>query len=775
METMGHHDLDIDSFRIEHEAHACGERRQVGLVQLHDLVHPLWSVGEDYQRSHKVDEEVMASGSEGGTEMSVKNRRRQKAFDEEAISAGNFGLGIDHDQVERDTATLLAKMTPAQLRNEIRGRQPRPIDGLFHAGGDESLGLAAWKMVDGPRGARAGTATAFPVAIARAATFDVDLERRIGLAIGLEVAARGGNVLLAPTINLLRHPGWGRAQETYSEDPHHIGAMAFAFICGAQNHVLTSPKHFALNNLENTRFDLSAEIDPRSLHEVYLPHFKRCVVGAQAASVMSAYNKVNDTYCGEHAELLDEILREDWGFRGFVESDWFLGARSTGASVNAGLDIEMPAPFRYADDKLDEAEASGEVEAATIARNAGRSVYQKLAWRLGQDEVAGKRRPDVGVVESDEHVALAREAARKSIVLLKNEGGVLPLDAAAGLSIAVVGDLANVENLGDRGSSMVTPASEVSRPLEAIREAAGSSKIEFFETHVDLSRLAEFDVAIVVAGLTYQDEGEFIPTAQQDAEDTEFARGGDRARLELPLEQRDLIERSAAAAKKTVVVLQGGSAIVMRDWVDSVGSVLLSWYGGQQGGTALAEILFGAVSPSGRLPVSIPRDMDHLMPWDVTSLSVHHDLLPGYRWLDEHDHRAEFPFGFGLGYTEFELDEFRVERVGKSFECTVQVRNSGARSGATVVQLYVSNENSRVDRVQKELKGFGRVELEPGESVDLEIEILDDDLRFYDAQAGDRGGWELEACDYVLAVGQSSADRSLSSHWKFAEGQWKSI
>ena len=716
--------------------------------------------------------------TQGGNEMSGKSRNRQKAFDEAAISAGNFGLAIDHDRIEREAATLLAKMTPAQLRNEIRGRRPRPIEGLFYAGGDESLGLAAWKMVDGPRGARTGTATAFPVAIARAATFDVDLERRIGLAIGLEVAARGGNVLLAPTINLLRHPGWGRAQETYSEDPHHAGAMGFAFICGAQNHVLTSPKHFALNNLENTRFELSAEIDPRSLHEVYLPHFKRCVVGARAASVMSAYNKVNGVFCGENAELLDRILREDWGFRGFVESDWFLGARSTAPSLNAGLDIEMPAPFRYADDKLDEAEGSGEIEAATIARNAGRSVYQKLAWQLAEDSVAGKRRPDPGVVECDEHVSLAREAARKSMVLLKNDGNVLPLAASSSGSIAIVGDLANVENLGDRGSSMVTPSS-VSKPLEAILQAAGEATVEFFESHVDLSRLAEFDVAIVVAGLTYRDEGEFIPTAQNDAEDTEFAPGGDRARLELPLEQRDLIERSAAAAKRTVVVLQGGSAIVMRDWIDSVEAVLMSWYGGQQGGAALADILFGAASPSGRLPVSIPRDMDHLMPWDVTSLSVPHDLLPGYRWLDEHGHTAEFPFGFGLGYTDFELSDLRIERVADCFECTVQVRNAGARTGATIVQLYVSHANSRVDRVRKELKGFGRVELDAGQSIDLEIELRDEDLRFYDVHSGAAeaadglGQWELESCDYILRVGQSSDDLPLDSQWRFADGQWK--
>ncbi|MDB4151330.1 hypothetical protein N9740_07535, partial [Pseudomonadales bacterium] len=195
------------------------------------------------------------------------------AFDPVAIHAGNRGLGIDHDAVQAQVETLLNRMTLAQLINEIRGLQPQPIDGLYAAGGDESLDIPPFKMVDGPRGARTGKATAFPVGIARGATFDVELERRVGLAIALEVAARGGNVLLAPTINLLRHPGWGRAQETYSEDPFHMGAMAVAFISGAQNHVMTSPKHFAVNNVENTRFEMSANVPARVLHEVYLPHF----------------------------------------------------------------------------------------------------------------------------------------------------------------------------------------------------------------------------------------------------------------------------------------------------------------------------------------------------------------------------------------------------------------------------------------------------------------------------------------------------------------------
>ncbi len=696
-----------------------------------------------------------------------------KAFDADAIHDGNFALRIDHEKVAAETDRLLARMSLAQKFNEIRGRQAHPIDALYYAGGDESLGLAPWRMVDGPRGARAGNSTAFPVAIARAASFDVDLERRVGLAIGLEVAAKGGNVLLAPTLNLLRHPGWGRAQETYSEDPHHMGAMGVAFVSGAQNHVLTSAKHFALNNLENTRFELSADIDARSLHEVYLPHFKRCVVEAQVASVMSAYNKVNGTYCGEHIGLLEEILRDDWGFRGFVESDWFLGTRSTALALKAGLDIEMPAGFRFTDEKLEEALSTGELSEAVIHRNARRSVYQKVAWQLSDNGVAGKPRPGPDVVECAEHVALAREAAEKSIVLLKNAGGVLPLRAQPGESIAVVGDLADRSNLGDRGSSMVT-SSCVSLPLEAIREAAGAATVEYFPSDADLSRLAEFDIAIIVVGLTYRDEGEFIPTAQQQSEGGDLARGGDRARLELPTEQHELVLRAAAASRRSVVVLQGGSAILVRDWVDRIDALLMAWYGGREAGRGLARVLFGLVSPSGHLPVSIPRDMDQLMPWDVAALSVKHDLLHGYRWLDHHGLEPEFPFGFGLGYTTFELDNLRLTRTGIGFRCLVDVRNTGQRPGAAVPQLYVSCRGSRVLRAEKELKGFGRVELEAGTSRSLEIDVHDEDLRFYAAEA-ERGGpsWELEDCRYVFRVGQSSADLPLQAEWLHDADGWQ--
>jgi beta-glucosidase len=689
--------------------------------------------------------------------------KRQRAFDPQAIHAGNKGLDIDHAATAREVDDLLDRMTLAQKINEIRGLQPQPIDGLYYAGGDQSLDIPAYKMVDGPRGARAGTATAFPVAIARAASFDVVLERRVGLAIGREVAARGGNVLLAPTINLLRHPGWGRAQETYSEDPYHMGAMAVAFISGAQNFVLTSPKHFALNNLENTRFDLSANVDARVLHEVYLPHFKRCVTEAAAGSVMSAYNKINGVYCGEHPELLTDILRGDWGFTGFVESDWFLGTRSTAPAINAGMDIEMPAAYRYTDEEIDNALASGELNDATIHRNARHALYQKVAWRLGS-LVA----PEESVVECDEHLALAREASEKSIVLLKNSADVLPLSDAPDVRIAVVGDLANAANLGDRGSSSVT-SSAVTTPLAGIEACAAKASIRFYATDDALADVGDFDVCVVFAGLTYEEEGEFIPTQQSEAEGGNFARGGDRESLDLPEREVGLIRRVASQANRTVVVLEGGSAITVQDWIDDVDGVLMAWYPGREGGHAIASILFGAANPSGKLPVSFPRSMSQLMDWDITALDVPHELLHGYRYLDHHQHEPSFEFGFGLSYTTFGLADLSIERAADGFRVTVDVSNSGSRAGATVAQLYVSCRDSSVERAEKELKGFGRVELAVDETLALEFYLADNDLRYYDGASSE---WQLEPCAYEFRVGFSSRDLPLAQRHVFDGTDW---
>ncbi len=689
----------------------------------------------------------------------VEANRVVLAFDTDAIQAGNRGHGIDHAAVSIAVDQLVASMTLDQKIHEIHGMQAQPVDGLYHAGGDDGLGLPPYKMVDGPRGARAGEATAFPVAIARGATFDPELEKRVGEAIGLEVAAKGGNVLLAPTINLLRHPGWGRAQETYSEDPWHMGAMGVAFIAGAQQHVLASPKHFALNNIEMTRFDMSANIDIRSLHEVYLPHFKRCIVESRAASVMSAYNKVNGVYCGEHPILLTDILRGDWGFTGFVESDWFLGARSTAASLNAGMDIEMPAAFRFDREKIDQDMADGNLADDTITRAASHAVYQKIAFNLAELPL-----PDSSVVESEEHRALAREVAARSFVLLKNES-VLPLKTTQ--KIAVFGELANTVNLGDRGSSMVT-SSLVVTPLAGLQAFGNETQIVFVPSLDDAAGQVDADVSIVVAGLTYLEEGEFIPTQQQTSEGGDLARGGDRANLRLPLEQETLIRQVAARSKKTLVLLEAGSAIEVRPWLEDIDGLLMIWYPGCEGGHAIASVLFGETNPCGRLPVVFPRAIDQLMDWDIQALDVTHDLFHGYRYLHQRQEIPEFPFGFGLSYTEFVFDSLQVEKQGSIFFITVTVVNVGLVAGAVVPQLYVAYQDSSVLRVPRELKGFGRASLEPGEKVDVVMQLDEQDICYFDPD----DGWTLETCSYVLSVGNSSDELLLTSIWRFDGEQW---
>ena len=694
------------------------------------------------------------------------------AFDKEQIHAGNKGLAIDHDAVAMRVDALLSTMTLAQKINQIRGLQPETIDGLYHAGADDELNIAPFKMVDGPRGARTGKATAFPVSIARAATFNVALERRVGMAIGREVAARGGNVLLAPTINLLRHPGWGRAQETYSEDTYHTGAMGVAFVSGTQNYVLASPKHLAVNNVEITRFDMSAEVSPRVLHEVYLPHFKRCVIEGAAASIMSAYNKVNGVYCGENETLLTTILRDDWGFRGFVESDWFLGARSTAASLNAGMDIEMPTGFRFSDEKIQSAIENGELDEATISRAAARVLYQKIGWNL---EAMAEDAPDINVIECSAHLSLAREVAQKSMVLLKNQNQILPIpvattgaqptDSPPPLSIAIVGHLANTINLGDRGSSMVTPTEAIT-PLAGIlshiEEQGYRCTVDFVEN--EFSCLEHYDMCIAVVGFTYREEGEFIPTQQVEAGNDGLARGGDRENLTLPDGQRVIIDAAIKYAKKTIVVLEGGSAVQVRDWIDKVDALLMAWYPGCRGGEAIADVLFGAINPSGKLPVTIPKHLDQLPPFDMTSLQVEQGFLQGYRFLGNTE--PEFPFGFGLSYTRFTLDGLYLRRHDNGFQITVDVTNIGDVAGAAVPQIYLSNRNSTILRANITMKGFGRVTLEPGESASVIFEVTDETLTYYDEASV---SWRMESCEYTFSCGFDSATILLEASWRYDE------
>jgi len=671
-------------------------------------------------------------------------------------SASQAFCRLPEAEVEARVDDLLSQMTLEEKVEQMAGTGALGSGGWL-APANERLGIPGFAMIDGPRGVSVlgGHATAFPVAMARGASWDPELERRVGEAIGAEARAKGASVLLAPTINLLRHPGWGRAQETYGEDTHHLSRFAVAFVEGAQQHVIASAKHFALNSIEDTRFTVNVTTDERTLREIYLPQFRAAVQEAHVGSVMSAYNRVDGAYCAENSHLLRDILKGDWGFRGFVESDWILGTRSTVASARSGLDIEMPSPSFYGA-KLIAAVEAGEVPMDDIDEAARRVLRTKLCFELDSDPPV----PDPAVVESADHTALALDAEREAIVLLANRNAALPLERSALGSLVVIGPLADSANIGDTGSSNVNP-SYVVTPLAGIASHAGSAQVVFLEddgsSAASQNALAAADAAVVVVGLTAADEGEG------------GVSGGDRHTLALSAEQEALIQRVADSSRRTIVVLEGGSAITVEPWIDRVDAVLMAWYPGQEGGNAIAEVLFGDVNPSGKLPFTVPHDESDLPEFvsDPARLDVTYGFLHGYRWIDAQGIEPRFPFGFGLSYTSFTVANLTLDgrtlAPGGVLGASVDVTNTGARSGDEIVQLYVGFEGSRVERPRRQLAAFARVHLEAGETRRVPLEIAARDIAYYDVAQAE---FVLEPITYVVQVGESSRDLPLEARFR---------
>jgi beta-glucosidase len=618
-----------------------------------------------------------------------------------AVRAGDKSADEAADELfeqltERERRWLLDGDTPVWpgLLSMVKQYNVEPIV----AGAVERLGIPGIRFTDGPRGVVMGASTCFPVPIARAATFDVTLEEEVGRAIGAEARAQGANFFGGVCVNLTRHPAWGRAQESYGEDPVLLGAMGAALTRGVRENVMACVKHFALNSMEDARFYVDVEVDDDVLHDVYLPHFRR-VIEAGADAVMSAYNRVNGTWCGEHRGLLTEVLRERWGFEGVVISDFVWGLRDPVRSLAAGLDVEMP--FR-------QQRARAKLPAEDIARSARRILATQLqhAAKIGPTptvEIAGP-----------EHRALARRAAARGCVLLENDG-LLPLTAE---SIAVVGPLAQTANTGDIGSSRVRPPSTAS-VLDGLKAALPGARVRL----TDAAGAANHDVAVVVVGYTAKEEGEAFIETDPDMIGhlglpirTALGRrvvsrvvrtvgrwlhpgGGDRRSLRLPAEQEALIERVTKANPNTVVVVITGGAVVM-PWRKTPRALVVAWYPGMEGGHAIADVLLGRSSP-GRLPVAFPEREEDLGPFERTARRVRYDRWWGQRRLDRDGCAAAYPFGYGLGFTTFVVQA--AERDGA--EVHVTVVNTGARRGTTVVQLYTTPIRALVD--------FAVVELDP--------------------------------------------------------------
>jgi beta-glucosidase len=718
------------------------------------------------------------------------------------LAAARVLAGGDHHGEAR---ALVASMTTEEKLGCLDGDTEfwsgiiDMVGGGYHshpwpAAAVERLGIPGIRFSDGPRGCVVGAATCFPVSMARGATFDPELEERIGRAIGTELRAMGATYTGAVCMNLLRHPGWGRAQETYGEDPHHAGEMAAALTRGLQTRVMACMKHFACNSMEEARFRVDVTVDDRALHEVYLPHFRR-VAGEGVASVMSAYNSVNGHWCGENTVLLTDILRTEWGWDGFVTSDFIAGLHDPVLSVTAGLEIEMPFLQQRAR-RLPAALESGELAMADVEARVEATVATLLRFA---GVVAST--PDPSVLASPAHRALAREAAVTSTVLLRNEGRLLPVSPGIG-RVAVLGRLAAVANLGDGGSSDVYPP-EVSTLLDGVRGAFPAADV--VHDDADASIAVGADLAVVVVGFTKDDEGEFIDVGTSEsmmalfppppepprpgeqspagasvpdpgpdpsgpagdaagaagggpdevATET-FAPGGDRRSLRLAPDDEALIRRTVAACADTVVVVMGGSAVVV-PWLEEVPATLVVWYPGMEGGAALGDVLTGVHEPGGRLPFAVPVDEADLVDFDPDADTVVYDLFHGQWKLDRDGVPAHLPFGTGLGYTAIAVEpgSSRLQRDGAvptTGWVEVDVANTGHRGGSTVVFLFAGLPGSAVERPVRRLVGFSRVTLDAGDRAAVRIPF---DLA--DLAVRRDGGWFQEPGRYVLEVGPDAA------------------
>ena len=663
---------------------------------------------------------------------------------------------IARDAIGRMTLKEKVSMMTPVLKSmlkfglEMAGNGMRYNHDSYQAGGNSRLGIPTMRFFDGPRGLVSGQATCFPVSIARAASFDRDLEYRIGDVIGREIRAAEGNYFGGVCINLLRHPAGGRAQEGYGEDSFLTGQMGVSLMKGVQlNNVMACIKHYAVNNQENTRFDVNVEADERVLREVYLSHFRECV-DSGAASVMGSYNLFRgDRVCASRY-LLTNVLKEDWGFGGFVISDFVFAVKDTELSANAGLDIEMPTT-RFYGSKLLKAVQEGRVPEKQIDESAFRVARTVLKYEMAPDPL-----PDYpeSLIGSSDHVALALEAAERSIVLMQNQNKVLPFTKNETKRILVAGKLAAAQNIGDHGSSRVRPAYIVT-PLEGMNKLYGP-EVEFIydsgeNTDSLKEKIGKADAVVYVVGYNHDDEGEF-------ATKSKYTTGGDRKSLRLHESESRMISETAMLSRKSVVVLIGGSAIIVEEWKDSVGGIIHAFYPGMEGGTAIARVLFGDVNPGGKLPFTVAREESHYPEFDINATEVEYDRYHGYIKLDHDGNKPSFPFGFGLSYTEFSHDSLRVESSSDRITASINVTNTGARQGDQVIQLYIGFDGSKVEREHKLLKGFERISLKPGETRTVSISCPFERLRYYDP---DSGSWLLEKMEYQLYMGPSSDEGDL--------------
>jgi beta-glucosidase len=791
-----------------------------------------------------------------------------------------------HVSIEKRVADLVQRMTLEEKIDILGGKgfDTKPI---------ERLGIPRFKMADGPVGVRKGKSTAFPSGIAMAATWDPGLIRRIGVALGEEAIGHDRNTLLGPCVNIQRVPHGGRNFESFGEDPFLASRIAADYIKGVQSTgVIATVKHFAVNNQETAREQVNVKLSERALREIYLPAFETSVKEAGVGAVMDAYNKVNGWYCTANKHLNIEILKQEWGFKGVLMSDW--GAtHNTLEAANGGLDLEMPTG-EYFNKFLLALVRDDKVSQATIDDKVSRILSTMMTFGFFDNP----RTADSSLVDSRAHRILNRETARNAMVLLKNDGGVLPFDRKTIRSIAIIGPNAATARVGGGGSSIIDYTYAIS-PLDGIRAGMGGDGLVNYSLgcaiegdikpidstllHPSEDRLGEYGLigeyfpnrslsgapvvsrldptvyfdwkegspdpkiavdsfsvrwtgvlipkesgtytfqvasddgnrlfldnkfliddwndhglnpssaivslekgrmyrirleyyehagaAVVQFGLVLRSNSEKEDAAVKTAASSDAAvvcvgysfsresEGFDRKTLDLPEEQVSLIKAVARVNPRTIVVLNSGAPVLMSGWLHDVPALIEQWYPGQEGGNALADILFGEANPSGKLPCTFPVRWEDCsaygsFPGTADSTEYADDILVGYRHFDARKIEPQFPFGFGLSYTTFEYTNLRLEQPeGQPLSVMFSVRNAGTKAGAEVAQVYVAGPRTGLPRPPKELKGFAKVFLAPGEERSVTVPL---DRRAFSVFDPGKNDWTVEPGEYQVLVGSSS-------------------
>ena len=643
----------------------------------------------------------------------------------------------------------------------------------IYVGRNERLNIPPWVLSDGPRGARVldkkiNAVTTFPVAMARAASWNTSLEYQVHDVISKEMRANNTNYAATPCINLLRHPGWGRAQETYGEDPWLLGEFGVAAVKGIEkNNVMACPKHFALNSIENSRWIIDVSINERALREVYLPHFKKVIQKGKPASIMSAYNKVRGNYSGSNKELLTNILRDDWGFKGFVSTDWMYGIYDGIEAINAGLNVEMPWQDEYSYDVIRDGLNNNKIEISQIDNLVLSTLKTRLKYAFSYDSIEYSKK----LILDTSHINLAKTVAEESMVLIKNKN-ILPFKIYDNMKVGVIGKIANLENTGDMGSSN-SNSPYVVTPFQGITNFFNNSNVDVIYDNgknlEETKKIAEkLDQIILVVGYTYEDEGEYVMSRGQMLKSAEAKElvgikgiGGDRLSLRLNNDDENLIKTLSKINENIVVVYVGGSGINMDNWIDDIPAVLFSWYSGMEGGNALANILYGKANPSGKLPFSIAKNDSDYPYFNPYTDTITYGYYHGYTLFEKFNKEILFPFGYGLSYSDFKIDNFRLienNSNNNKIEFKVDIENISKIYGNEVIQLYVGFENSKINRPLKLLRDFKKVGLKPGEKKTIILKIFKNDLAYFNEQNKE---WEIENLNYNFYVGNSSSNNSL--------------